>query len=82
MATRLQVNDPVVVYLDLNCTIKGIGFVRYIGFIKKYGMKQHIGIELIEPIQEGHNGTIDGTQYFDVNQGYGILVPIRNIIKN
>ena len=64
MTTRIQVGDVVVAYADLNCTIKGIGFVRYIGLIERYGMKQYVGIELIEPIDNGNNGTIDGIQYY------------------
>lgn len=83
MAARLQLNpgDSVVAYLDLNCTLKGMGFVRYIGFIPEYGMKQHVGIELIESIPHGNNGTVNNIQYFNVTKGYGLIIPITNVIK-
>mmetsp|Transcript_38533 Transcript_38533/g.61570 ORF Transcript_38533/g.61570 Transcript_38533/m.61570 type:complete len:370 (-) Transcript_38533:156-1265(-) len=81
VASVLNLNDPVVVYVDSNCTLKGIGFVRFIGFTETGGMQQHIGIELIEAIANGHNGIVHHTQFFHAEPGHGILVPITNVIK-
>eukprot|EP01084_Bolivina_argentea_P056124 102754_1 len=82
MAERLVIGEPITAYTDLNCTVKAMGFIRYIGLIEQCGMKQHVGIELIQPIENGHNGTIHGVQYFDTEQGFGIHIPIRNVIKS
>ena len=63
MAVRkIEFGDPIIAYLDINCSVKGIGFVRYIGPLEQYGMRQYVGIDLIEPISFGHNGTILGVQ--------------------
>ncbi len=44
-------------------------------------MKQYVDIELIEPISGGHNGCIDGIQYFQCKDSYSIHILIPNVIK-
>ena len=62
---------------------QGIGLIKYIGFIhgQKYPMKQYVGIELLEPIAKGHDGTINGYQYFSCPKSYGIHIMITDIIR-
>eukprot|EP01084_Bolivina_argentea_P159978 278627_1 len=65
-----------------NTMKQGIGLIKYIGYIhgQKYAMKQYVGIELIEPINNGHDGNINGFQYFTARNGCGIHVSLTSII--
>ena len=40
-----------------------------------------VGVELVEGIKDGHNGTVNGIRYFQARPGHGILVRISNIIQ-
>merc|ERR1719242_2590469 len=44
-------------------------------------MKQYIGVELLEPIRDGHDGTIGGYQYFTAPLGYGLHVELTSVIR-
>ena len=85
MSVRLNVGDVVLVYICNDDTSKqGIGLIKYIGSIRSAScdiLKQYCGIELIEPIDNGHDGTIDGYQYFSCKKSYGIHTTITNVIK-
>eukprot|EP01084_Bolivina_argentea_P021237 39443_1 len=83
MSVRLTQGDVVLVYTDKYGGKQGIGLIKYIGNIRgeQHIMKQYVGIELIEPISGGHNGCIDGIQYFQCKDSYGIHVLITNVIK-
>ena len=59
---KLEIGDAILAYVDMKRTTKNMGFVRYIGSIDEFGMRQYVGIELIEPMPFGHNGTINGIQ--------------------
>eukprot|EP01084_Bolivina_argentea_P004927 9328_1 len=79
---RLKVDDVLLFHQDNEPSSKILGLVRYIGSI--YGtdlMKQFVGIELLQPIRNGHNGTINGYSYFNTNKGYGTHCPLTNVIK-
>eukprot|EP00483_Globobulimina_turgida_P003800 UN03807 len=84
---RLLVGDAVRVYIDDICdgnrdnARKGLGFIRFIGFIQSTKFTQWIGVELIEPIVDGHEGMINNVQYFNARKGYGIHIPITDIIE-
>ena len=60
-----------------------IGIIKYIGSINGYdpSITDWIGIELIEPIANGHNGIINGIQYFQCETGHGIHTRIANVIR-
>ena len=61
MSVRLYLGDAVLVHTrkDREC----IGVIKYIGGMHGQDMlSEYIGIELVEPIENGHNGTIDGYQ--------------------
>eukprot|EP01084_Bolivina_argentea_P141437 248522_1 len=59
-----------------------IGLVKYIGpLIDHDMMSQYIGMELLQPIPNGHNGTIDNITYFSATKGHGYHTKITNVIK-
>eukprot|EP01084_Bolivina_argentea_P013912 26047_1 len=47
----------------------------------QYLMKEFVGIELLQPIKHGHDGIINGYQYFDAPMGHGICIPIHHVIR-
>eukprot|EP01083_Nonionella_stella_P178357 629761_1 len=89
MSTRLSLGDSILVNTDKfddDTNANGrevIGLIRYIGFIhgQKHRMTQYVGVELIQPISNGHNGTIDNYQYFTAPNGHGIHLPITDIAR-
>merc|ERR1719295_1766148 len=44
-------------------------------------MKQYVGVELLEPVRDGHDGTIGGYQYFTAPSGYGLHVELTSVIR-
>lgn len=56
---------------------------KYIGFIhgQQFSMKQFVGVELLEPIRDGHDGTIGGYQYFTAPRGHGLHVELTSVIR-
>ena len=61
MSVRLMVGDAVLVNTtnDQEC----IGVIKYIGGIHGCDvLQEYVGIELVQPTERGHNGTIDGIQ--------------------
>lgn len=61
MSVRLNIGDAVLV--NTRKDEKGIGVIKYIGGIHGGDMiSEYVGLELVEPTQNGHNGTIDGFQ--------------------
>ena len=84
MPVRLCIGDAVLVFSSADYPDnknQAIGLIRHIGLIKGYGMTEYVGIELIEPVSHGHNGTINDWKYFDTQPGHGIHVKVRNVIK-
>eukprot|EP01084_Bolivina_argentea_P071950 130695_1 len=85
----LVIGDAVRLYVDdlrfnnAKDARQAIGWIRFIGYIPlKSGKLTHwIGIELLEKSDRGHDGSINDTKYFNVENGYGIHVPIINIIE-
>ena len=68
-----------------NGNIFKIGIIKYIGIIDGIDssslMTEWIGIELVECIEGGHNGIINGTKYFQCPAGHGIHTRITNVIR-
>ncbi len=59
-----------------------IGVIKYIGFIEGFEMTEsYVGLELVECISNGHNGIINGIQYFTSRNGHGIHTRITNVIR-
>eukprot|EP01084_Bolivina_argentea_P098157 176431_1 len=86
MSVRLGLGDCVLVRTDefkQNETNSMMGLIKYIGYIhgQQYASRQYIGVELLEPIPNGHDGIINGYQYFTAPKGHGIHLQITNIIK-
>eukprot|EP01083_Nonionella_stella_P049653 132243_1 len=77
MSVSLSVGD--VVYIKPSQTI---GLVKYIGpMVDTDVMSDYLGIELLESVPNGHNGTIDGFTYFTTHTGYGFHTKIANVLK-
>eukprot|EP01083_Nonionella_stella_P184081 667071_1 len=85
MSVELSIGDCVLVQLTSNDSDNGecIGLIKYIGMIHnpQYLMKEFVGIELLQPIKHGHDGIINGYQYFDAPMGHGICIPIHHVIR-
>ena len=80
MSVRLSVGDAVLVKLGDDS--QGIGCIKYIGGIHGCDMTtEYVGIELVEAINRGHNGTIDGYTYFSSPKGYGFHTKITNVVR-
>ena len=62
---------------------KTIACVMYLGPVHwNDNMNElYVGLELPEPIPNGHNGTYDNTIYFQCKPKHGIILPITTIIK-
>eukprot|EP01083_Nonionella_stella_P031754 86926_1 len=85
MPVRLSIGDAVLVYLSddhekTNENIQ-IGVIKYIGFIHGFGMNEFVGIDLVENTDSGHEGTINGVQYFQTAPGHAIHTRIANVIR-
>ncbi|ETO23332.1 hypothetical protein RFI_13850 [Reticulomyxa filosa] len=79
MSVCLTQGDVVVAHLPTNIT--AIGLIRFIGIISGGGLTPYVGLETVEPIDHGHDGTINGQSYFSVQKGHGIHVELSKIIK-
>eukprot|EP01084_Bolivina_argentea_P211438 359683_1 len=81
MSVHLSVGDCVLVTTEIGCDI--FGLIKYIGYIhnKMNINTECIGLELIEPIPNGHDGTINGYKYFTAPKGHGIHIQINQVIK-
>eukprot|EP01084_Bolivina_argentea_P047027 86636_1 len=80
MSVRLSVGDVVLVKPFKDRTY--IGLIKYVGpMINHDIMAEYVGIELLESIPTGHNGTIGGFQYFTTSKGYGFHTKITKVIK-
>eukprot|EP01084_Bolivina_argentea_P134954 237891_1 len=77
----LHVGDAVVVLINDESRSQRIGVLEYIGYIDSHKRSKFVGINLVESVENGHNGTIDGMQHFKAIDGHGIYVRVQNIIK-
>ncbi|ETO33824.1 hypothetical protein RFI_03278, partial [Reticulomyxa filosa] len=71
----LSVNTGDRVVLDSG----DIGKVIFIGSVS-FDNRQMLGILLDEWSPNGHDGTVDGTQYFEAPEGRGLLVPFDSVV--
>eukprot|EP01083_Nonionella_stella_P020425 56633_1 len=84
MPVRLSLGDVVLLYPSSYGDKQSMGLIKYIGSIRSSSCditKQYVGIELTEPVENGHDGHIEGYQYFQCKKYYGIHAPITNVIK-
>merc|ERR1712228_977978 len=81
MPVRLCVGDPILIYIDKKSKTQAMGLIKYIGFIEGYDMTEFVGIELLEQHSKGHDGIINGFQYFTAKKNHGMHVRISNIIR-
>jgi len=79
MPVRLSIGDAVLVQIDKDQQL--VGSIKYIGPLVDNMMIEYVGIELVEPISNGHDGTINGFTYFAAAEGYGYHCKPTNIIK-
>eukprot|EP00484_Ammonia_sp_Unknown_P003384 CAMPEP_0197076116 /NCGR_PEP_ID=MMETSP1384-20130603/211946_1 /TAXON_ID=29189 /ORGANISM="Ammonia sp." /LENGTH=885 /DNA_ID=CAMNT_0042514965 /DNA_START=54 /DNA_END=2711 /DNA_ORIENTATION=+ len=80
MSVRLNVGDAVLVATRKNHD--EIGVIKYIGAIHSCDMTtEYVGIELVKPIENGHNGTIDGCQYFSSPNGHGYHSKLTCVVR-
>merc|ERR1719410_185363 len=79
MMSSLKIGDACVVLI--NDSHQRIGLIKHIGIVDKIKAQQYIGMELIEPIPNGHDGKINGIRYFTATPGTGIIVESTNIIQ-
>lgn len=69
---------------DIVLLKKTLGVVCYIGPVEwntKDKTAIYIGLELIEAITNGHNGSYLDNQYYDCKPGHGIIVNPKQIIR-
>lgn len=81
MPVRLSVGDPVLVHINKDTDSFGIGLVKYIGFLGGDGLTEYVGLEMMEQCANGHDGTIDGFQYFSAKTKHGLHVGLSHIIR-
>ena len=79
MSVRPHIADVVLVCTSLNGTDQGLGLVRYIGPVRN-SSAEYIGVELLEPIEHGHDGMIGSDKYFECRPNHGIHVLRDNVI--
>eukprot|EP01084_Bolivina_argentea_P042319 78044_1 len=59
------------------------GIVCYVGNVEFDALDtKYVGLELEEWNVNGHNGTIQGKQYFKVTDGMGYLVKLQSLVEN
>eukprot|EP01083_Nonionella_stella_P301916 1038481_1 len=71
--------DAVLVSVNEERTQR-IGVIRFIGRLNGESARC-VGVNLLESIEDGHNGTIDGISYFKAPHGHGIFVSVPAIKK-
>eukprot|EP01084_Bolivina_argentea_P119962 212671_1 len=89
MPVRLCIGDAVLVHMNDSVSATQnvqeediqMGLIKYIGFIEGFSMTEYVGLELVECISNGHNGIINGIQYFTSHNGHGIHTRITNVIR-
>lgn len=79
MPVRLLVNDVVLVTTAEK--IQAIGVILYIGYIYGHDMTEFVGIETLEPVPGGHNGTVDNYEYFHARPHHGLHVRLTNVVR-
>ncbi len=55
--------------------------IQYVGPMVDDMLSEYVGIELIKPIEYGHDGTVNGFAYFTAQNGYGFHCKLINIIR-
>ena len=83
-ATLNSTNPTIIPKIgDVVLLQKTIACVMYIGPVHWNDNinELYVGLELPEPIPNGHNGTYDNTLYFKCKPKQGIILPISTIIK-
>ena len=78
MSQRLRIDDVVLVRMSK--TNQAIGLIKYIGPMVDM-MSEYAGIELLESITDGHDGTVNSFTYFTAPNGHGYHTKITNIIQ-
>ena len=85
MAQSLEQKNEIIPKIgDVVLLQKTIASVMYIGPVHWNNDNindLYVGLELPEPIPNGHNGTYDNTLYFKCKPKHGIILPITTIIK-
>lgn len=76
MSVRLNIADVVQIQVGNGTT--RIGKVSYIGYIDS---NDYIGINLIQSIQNGGDGSIGRIKYFHAPKGHGIFIRPSNILR-
>eukprot|EP01083_Nonionella_stella_P143808 447685_1 len=80
MSVSLSIGD--VVFIKPTEGIETIGLIKYIGPMVDHDvMSEYVGMELVESVPFGHNGSIDGFTYFTASRGYGFHTRITNVLK-
>eukprot|EP01083_Nonionella_stella_P184001 666508_1 len=80
MSVRLNKGDAVLV--KTNLTDEAIGLIRYVGPMVDHDMmSEYVGVQLLQSITNGHNGTINGFTYFTAKKGHGFHTKMTNVIK-
>ena len=82
--SELNTGDVVLVYVGQHGGRESIGLIKYIGSIRSPScdiLKEYCGIELIEPTESGHDGSIDGYQYFTCKKSCGIHIVVTNVVR-
>ena len=70
----------LIVLVQTDRKRKGIALIKYIGLMMDK-LTQYVGLELVEAIPNGHNGTINGCLYFDAKKGHGFHCKVTSIIR-
>eukprot|EP01083_Nonionella_stella_P235994 829265_1 len=80
MSVRLNKGDAVLV--QTSSTDEAIGLIKYVGPMVDHDMmSEYVGVQLLESITNGHNGTINGFTYFTSKKGHGFHTKMTNVIK-
>jgi len=75
-AVSLRVDDVVLLREGV-----GLVIVKFVGKVPQLGPGHFIGVELSDPHEEGHNGTVGDAQYFQTKPGHGMFYPTTHIKK-
>eukprot|EP01084_Bolivina_argentea_P015110 28261_1 len=81
MSIRVGVGDAVLVQVNDKSHSQRIGLVEYIGYLSGQKKRKYVGINLVDKIENGHDGSIHGVQRFKCRSGHGIYVGIKDVIK-
>eukprot|EP00484_Ammonia_sp_Unknown_P017540 CAMPEP_0197040236 /NCGR_PEP_ID=MMETSP1384-20130603/16977_1 /TAXON_ID=29189 /ORGANISM="Ammonia sp." /LENGTH=196 /DNA_ID=CAMNT_0042470965 /DNA_START=20 /DNA_END=607 /DNA_ORIENTATION=- len=80
-ATQAQLTVPKIG--DVVLLQKTIACVMYIGPVHWTADSKalFVGLELPEPIPNGHSGTYDNHKYFECREKHGIILPLTSVVK-